>query len=98
MKNGEIVIDEASPTLAQLALAALDQVPMVWTKIGNVPSRELEYSTSWELQTDGDSLAGMVFAEEYRFNGEIVRRDVHIYKHSGVAAESAIASAGDVSA
>jgi hypothetical protein len=89
----EVVIDENSPTMAQLAVATLDQVPLVWTTIGNVPKSELEYRHGWQLHvTDAGGLSGMVFWEEYWFNGELVQRSAHVYKHEGVAGEGQAAT------
>jgi hypothetical protein len=88
----EVIIDENSPTMAQLAVATLDAVPLVWTTIGNVPSSELEYRTNWEIQAQDGALHGVVFVEEYWFNDECVRRDVHVYKHSGVSGDGQAAT------
>lgn len=57
-----------------------DQVPMIWTTHGNMPVEILEYKTLWE-ETPEDVL----MAEEYRYQGELVRRSVHVYRKQGAA-------------
>jgi hypothetical protein len=60
-----------------------DQVPLIWTTQGNMPVEALEYKTLWE-----ETIDDVLMAEEYRYQGEIVRRSVHIYKKQGAAVGS----------
>jgi hypothetical protein len=55
-------------------------VPMIWTAKGNMPIADLQYRTEW---TENDDEIGM--AEIYEFEGEVVRRSVHIRKKQGLA-------------
>lgn len=57
-----------------------DQVPMIWTTHGNLPVEILDYKTEW---TDGQDEITM--AEVYQYNGEVVRRSVHVYKKQGAS-------------
>lgn len=56
----------------------INSEPLIYTTKGNMPVSELDYSTSW-----GENGEEIAFAEEYRHQGEIVRRSVHIMKKRG---------------
>lgn len=53
----------------------MDAEPLIYTNRGNLPLRELVYSTHWEFSPES-----IVFIEEHRDqDGEIVRRAVHVH-------------------
>lgn len=56
----------------------MSEVPMIYTTKGNLPVSQLEYVTQW-----GENESEVAFAEEYRHEGELVRRSVHIMKKKG---------------
>lgn len=61
----------------------IDTIPMVWTTKGNKFQGELEYLCDW-FESDID----ITFVEEYRFEGEMVKRNVHVRSKKGVEALS----------
>lgn len=49
--------------------------PLIWTSRGNLPVSSLKYIPSWTLKD-----RTLQFCQEYRAaDGEVVRRDVHLY-------------------
>ena len=50
------------------------EVPLIFTKIGNVPIADLEYSCQWD-----DTPDFIKVTDVYRFNGKIVREDEHVF-------------------
>ena len=48
--------------------------PLIWTSKGNLPIKDLECTRTWE-----NTESNVIFAEEYRLNGEIVKRAAHVY-------------------
>ena len=48
-------------------------VPLIWTTKGNVPVDSLEYYIGWEMTEDA-----IVFKEQYRLDGEIVKENSHV--------------------
>ena len=63
----------------------MNDEPLIHTSAGNVPVSSLTYATSWE-----DTAAAVVFVEEYRLAGEIVKRSVHALSKTGIAGESVV--------
>lgn len=71
--------------------------PLTHTDRGNLPTSELVLRPSWEIHSAqlprkwwqlprGKTLAGVTMVMEYFHEGELVRRDVHVYKTQGIAA------------
>lgn len=58
--------------------------PLIYTSKGNLPISSLEYRHEW--QDNDDAIA---FIEEYRLDGEIVKRAVHVRTKRGVVGEAA---------
>ena len=63
--------------------------PLIHTTRGNVPLDSLTLKPIWEF--DADPVTGILsetrFIEEFRAaDGEIVKRSVHAYKHTGASA------------
>lgn len=57
-----------------------DQVPLIWTKNGNVPVADLEYVKEWKIT---DKL--IIFAEAWKdAAGEVVKNNVHVYAKEGL--------------
>lgn len=50
----------------------MDDIPLIYTSKGNLPISSLEYSHQW--LEDQDTI---VFVEEYKLNGEVVKRNAH---------------------
>lgn len=50
-----------------------ENVPLIWTTKGNVPVASLEYYIGWEI-----SETSIVFREQYRLDGEIVKENSHV--------------------
>lgn len=48
-------------------------VPLIWTTKGNLPVASLEYHIGWEFNDDS-----IVFREQYRLDGEIVKENAHV--------------------
>lgn len=48
-------------------------VPLIWTTKGNVPVASLEHYIGWDITEEA-----IVFREEYRLNGEIVKQNAHV--------------------
>lgn len=48
-------------------------VPLIWTTKGNLPVASLEYYIGWEISEDS-----IIFKEQYRFEGEIVKENAHV--------------------
>lgn len=48
-------------------------VPLIWTTKGNLPVDSLEYYIGWEITEDS-----IVFKEQYRLEGEIVKENAHV--------------------
>lgn len=48
-------------------------VPLIWTTKGNLPVASLEYYVGWDITEDS-----IVFKEQYRFEGEIVKENAHV--------------------
>lgn len=48
------------------------EVPLIYTSKGNLPIADLEYSHQWMENDDA-----VIFVEEYRYNGELVKRNSH---------------------
>lgn len=57
--------------------------PLIWTTKGNLPVGSLEYCPTWTEAPDEIS-----FVEEYRLEGEVVKRNVHVYLKKGVFSQS----------
>ena len=60
-------------------------VPLIWTTKGNLPVASLEYYIGWEITEES-----IVFKEQYRLDGEIVKENAHVklLKGSDAAAEA----------
>jgi hypothetical protein len=60
-------------------------VPLIWTTKGNVPVASLEYYIGWEITEES-----IVFKEQYRLDGEIVKENAHVklLKGGDAAAEA----------
>jgi hypothetical protein len=50
-----------------------EEVPLIWTTKGNVPVSSLEYYIGWDISEEA-----IVFKEQYRLNGEIVKENAHV--------------------
>lgn len=48
-------------------------VPLIWTTKGNLPVASLEHYIGWDVTEDA-----IVFKEQYRLNGEIVKESAHV--------------------
>lgn len=57
-----------------------EQVPLIWTKNGNVPIASLGYEESWQI-TDEIIILTEVWRDE---TGELVKNNVHIYAKKGL--------------
>lgn len=55
--------------------------PLIYTIKGNLPVKDLEYSTAWNEDDHA-----IQFYEEWKLNGEIVRNNVHIKLKQGIDA------------
>ncbi|CAB4122139.1 hypothetical protein UFOVP26_91 [uncultured Caudovirales phage] len=64
----------------------IDTTPMIWTTKGNKFQGEVEYLIDWF-----ESEEELTFVEEYRFEGEVVRRNAHVRSKKGVEALSLVA-------
>ena len=51
-----------------------DEVPLIYTTLGNVPIDSLDYSYNWE-----DTKEYTKFTETYKKDGEIVKQSCHVY-------------------
>jgi hypothetical protein len=51
-----------------------DEVPLIYTTLGNLPINSLDYSYSWE-----DTKEFTKFTETYKLNDEIVKQSCHVY-------------------
>lgn len=58
-----------------------ENVPLIWTTKGNVPVESLEYYIGWEISEDS-----IIFKEQYRFEGEVVKENSHVKLLKGGAA------------
>lgn len=47
-------------------------VPLIYTSKGNLPIADLDYNHFWH-----EDEASIVLIEEYRLNGEVVKRSAH---------------------
>lgn len=56
----------------------MDEKPLIWTTLGNVPVEDLEYETTWE-ETENY----VKFTETYRCKGEIVKQSAHVMVRQG---------------
>ena len=66
-----------------------NQVPLIWTTKGNLPISSLEYRHEWS-EDDNE----ICFVEEYRLDGEIVKRSVHLCLRKGLLAIGEAAQLG----
>lgn len=48
-------------------------VPLIWTTKGNLPVASLEYYIGWDITDES-----IVFREQYRLDGEIVKENAHV--------------------
>lgn len=48
-------------------------VALIWTTKGNLPVSSLEYYIGWDISEES-----IVFKEQYRLNGEIVKENAHV--------------------
>jgi hypothetical protein len=48
-------------------------VPLIWTTKGNLPVASLEYYIGWDITEES-----IVFKEQYRLDGEIVKENSHV--------------------
>jgi hypothetical protein len=51
-----------------------EDVPLIYTTLGNLPINSLDYSYSWE-----DTKEFTKFTETYSLNGTIVKQSCHVY-------------------
>lgn len=60
-------------------------VPLIWTTKGNLPVASLEHYIGWDITEES-----IVFKEQYRLDGEIVKENAHVklLKGSDAAAEA----------
>lgn len=62
----------------------MDDTPLIWTTLGNVPIASLTYETEWDIQP-----TYYKFIERYRAqDGEIVKESAHAYSKFGVTGEA----------
>lgn len=66
-----------------------DDTPLIWTTKGNLPIAALVYHHSWTETPDEIS-----FVEEYKLDGEVVKRNVHIFLKKGLTTELAVGGVG----
>jgi hypothetical protein len=66
-----------------------DDTPLIWTTKGNLPIASLAYHHAWTETPDEIS-----FVEEYKLDGEVVKRNVHIFLKKGLTAETAVGGVG----
>lgn len=50
-----------------------NDVPLIWTTKGNLPVSSLEHYIGWDISEDS-----IVFREQYRLDGEIVKESAHV--------------------
>lgn len=62
-----------------------DEIPLIWTTKGNLPVASLQYHHSWTETSDEIS-----FVEEYSLDGEVVKRNVHVYLKKGLTVQSEV--------
>lgn len=55
--------------------------PLIYTKLGNLPIKDLEYKHWWH-ENDNE----IFFHEEYWYKGELVKKGAHGYLKKGVSA------------
>ena len=60
-------------------MADPNEEPLIWTSKGNLPIASLKYAHSWEDQPDK-----IIFVEEYTLDGEIVKRNAHVFIKKGL--------------
>lgn len=54
--------------------------PLIYTSKGNLPESSLVYDKSWEISSQQ-----IVFSDWYTLNGEVVKKNVHIYSNPTVS-------------
>lgn len=59
----------------------MDDEPLIYTSKGNLPISSLTYRHEW-IEDD----VAITFAEEYRLNGELVKRSAHSRLKKGLDA------------
>jgi hypothetical protein len=52
------------------------EVPLIYTKNGNLPISDLELKTIWDFEP-----TGITFIEDYYQSDELVRRSVHRFQY-----------------
>ena len=59
----------------------MEEEPLIYTTKGNLPVRDLAYRHEW-IEDD----VAITFVEEYRLNGELVKRSTHARLKKGLDA------------
>ena len=54
--------------------------PLIYTSKGNIPESYLVYDKSWEVSNHQ-----IVFSDWYTLNGEVVKKNVHVYSNPTVS-------------
>lgn len=50
-----------------------NDTPLIWTTKGNLPVASLEYYVGWDVTEES-----IVFREQYRLDGEVVKENAHV--------------------
>ena len=61
----------------------MTEEPLIYTTKGNVPVKDLTVKNMWH--DDPDSI---VFAREWYLDGELVKREAHVYQRNGIVLEA----------
>ena len=66
----------------------VQEEPMLWTSMGNVPISTLTYQTAWDVKDEY-----IKFSERYlNASGEVVKESAHVYDRIGIGAQGAAAT------